>query len=223
MDELGNFFDHDLSVDSIFRLIELKFSLLFLSIEHDASRVSQPLAHTFLKLVVLVMRMMLVMLRAIGMFVIIFDLTSFLSPLKELEQLHHGVIDKRMCNVRVLDLSQSMCLNCISDAFNTLLALDANVGEVVLTQLKHVHFDVAPKMRVTYARHTINCRTLLSFDLFSTLCLAVVLPVFLLAVMQFEVGKGGTVKQLRSMLEERLIKTAFVAPVSVAHLTARGE
>ena len=85
MDELGNFFDHDLSVDSIFRLIELKFSLLFLSIEHDASRVSQPLAHTFLKLVVLVMRMMLVMLRAIGMFVIIFDLASFLSPLKELE------------------------------------------------------------------------------------------------------------------------------------------
>ena len=63
--KLRDFLDHNLSVDLILWLIELKLSLLFLSVEHDSAGVGEALLHAILQLVMLVVRMVLVMLRAI--------------------------------------------------------------------------------------------------------------------------------------------------------------
>ena len=45
VDELGNLLNHDLPIDSILRLVELKLTLLFLGIEHELSGVDEAFAH----------------------------------------------------------------------------------------------------------------------------------------------------------------------------------
>ena len=88
VNELGNLLYHDLSVDSIFGLVELKLTLLFLSIEHELSGVDQALAHTKLKLAMLLARMVLVVLRAIrGVPMSILVLAPLFAPLEELKEL----------------------------------------------------------------------------------------------------------------------------------------
>ena len=57
-----------------------------------------------------------------------------------------------MGNVSVFDLRHSVRSNCISDALDTLLAFDANVGEILLIQLQHVHIDLVAARRAATAK-----------------------------------------------------------------------
>ena len=65
--EFGDFFDHDFSVYLVLSLVELILSSLLLSVEHDSSRVRKPLPHALFQLVMFVVRVTLVVLRAIFM------------------------------------------------------------------------------------------------------------------------------------------------------------
>ena len=140
MDQLRDLLYHHFAIDFVLCLIKLKLSFLFLRVEHDTPRVSQLLLHVILELVMFVVGVVLVMPRAIRVLVILsLVLASLFAPLQELEKLGHGVLNERVCNVCVFYLVGSVCLNSLFYRFHALLALNANIREVILTQLQQIH------------------------------------------------------------------------------------
>ena len=84
MDEFRDLLHHDFAIYPVLSLIELIFSPLFLYIEHDSSCVSEALPHTLFQLMVFIVRVTLVMLRAIFVLMFLLNLTLFFAPLQKL-------------------------------------------------------------------------------------------------------------------------------------------
>ena len=141
MEKFGDLLNYDLLVEFVLRTVEFKLSLFFLCDEHISPYVRKALSYFFLKLMVLVMRMVFVMLGAICMLVLLYDLAPlFFAFLKELQEFHHGRFDESVKHISVLDLSRYVRLNGISEALDTLFAHRTDIRKVFLSQLDHVNF-----------------------------------------------------------------------------------
>ena len=60
VNKLGDLLNHDLTINFIFGLVELKLALSLLRVQHDTPSVSQSLLHVILEPVMLIMGVMLV-------------------------------------------------------------------------------------------------------------------------------------------------------------------
>ena len=95
-----------------------------------------------------------------------------------------------MGDVSIFDLRCCMSFDGIPDCLHTLLALDADVREVLLTQLEHVHADaVAAELRATLFR-SIKGRAMFSFNLFNDICRTILLQ----SILHFEIGDACSIE-----------------------------
>ncbi len=85
---------------------------------------------------VISVRVMFVVTRTVLMLVVLISLASFFSLLEELEKFLHGFFDECLSDISIFDLSTGVSLNGLSDRFDTLHALNANIWEIFLIQLE---------------------------------------------------------------------------------------
>ena len=95
-----------------------------------------------------------------------------------------------MGDVRIFDLRCRMSFDGIPDCHHTLLTLDADVGEVILTQLEHIHADaIATELRATLFR-SIKGRAMISFNLFNDICRTILLQ----SILHFEIRDACSIE-----------------------------
>ena len=83
LEEFGDLLDYDLLVEFVLGSVEFEPSLLFLCHEDIPSDVTKAPSYSFLKLMVLVMRMVFVVLRAVSMLVLLSNVALLLLALLE--------------------------------------------------------------------------------------------------------------------------------------------